>query len=454
MGSLLPDLPIWAAILLVALGLAAGRVALSTARTPQGAAAWVVMLLAYPLVALPAFALFGGVSRINQRPDDRHMPRDEPDDREGRLTTLRAVTRAPLRCGNDLRLLIDGTDTFAAMFEAIDAAQTEILVQFYIIRDDAVGRALRDRLIAAAGRGVRVKVLCDLVGSMFLGRRYGRALREAGVELRGIPGPHRALGRIGINFRNHRKAVVVDGHVGFTGGANAGQEYVDGGDRFDTWRDTTLRIEGPMAAQLRALFVSDWHAVTDETLPDMPAPEPAGERAGLVTGFGPTDRLERGSLLLCGLIGLARRRLWIATPYLVPFTDLSTAMTLAHLRGVEVRLLIPRPADNRLTWYASRGFAHALATVGIEVHEYLPGFMHQKVILIDDDIASVGTVNLDIRSALLNFEQTALVEDRAFAAEVEAMLSRDFDASAPVENPPPLHVRLLAPVARLFGPLL
>jgi cardiolipin synthase len=441
---------------LVFVGLLVARAALTTARTPQGAAAWVVFLVSFPLLAIPAFALFSSVERTGSRKGVQ-----EADARAApgtRLRSLTGIVGVPLTDGNAVELLIDGRRTFDAIFGAIDAAEREVLVQFYIIRADDVGEALRAHLTAAARRGVDVRVQCDVIGSMFLGFRYVRALRQAGVRFQGITAPHRALGRIGINFRNHRKTVVVDGVVGFTGGLNVGDEYVDGGDRFDAWRDTHIRLEGPMVGQLRDIFVADWAGVTGETLPPPPDIEPPartpGPCRGLVAAFGATDALERASLVLCGLAGLATRRLWIATPYLVPHADLATALKLASLRGVDVRILIPAPSDHLLAWYASRSAARDLACAGIEVWEYRPGFMHSKVMLIDDDVASVGTVNLDIRSALLNFEETALIEDRAFAARVADMLADDFARAAPVEVPGPWHVRALAPVARLFGPLL
>jgi len=281
-----------------------------------------------------------------------------------------------------------------------------------------------------------------------------RVLQAEGINIRGIPGPHRALGRLGVNIRNHRKAVVIDGVVGFTGGINIGQEYVDGGRHFDSWRDTHLRVVGPMATQLRDMFAADWEGVTGEKLRASLPANASGTHTGLIAGFGPTDTLERGSLFLCALVNLANRRLWIATPYLVPHTDLLSALQLAALRGVDVRILIPKPSDNILAWYASRNAAESLSGSGVEVFEYKPGFMHTKVILVDDDIASVGTLNLDIRSALLNFEQTAVIEDRNFAAKVDAMLQNDFAKSSRVETPGPWHVQLLAPMVRLFGPLL
>ncbi|WP_226782611.1 cardiolipin synthase [Oceaniglobus trochenteri] len=447
-------MPLWAQGLLILAGLLVARAALSTARTPQGAAAWVVFLVSFPLIALPAYALFGSVSRINARIDDRHRSRMSDGKLESRLGLLAPITRTTLHDGNELRLLINGRATFDAIFEAIDGAEQDVAVQYYMIADDALGHELRDHLIAAAKRGVKVRVLCDLVGSLFLGWRYSRELRAAGIELRGIPGPHRALGRIGLNFRNHRKAVIVDGRIGFTGGINAGQDYIDGGKAFKSWRDTHLRMEGPMAAQLHHLFAADWEAVTETKLPELPVPGHVGSVRGLVTGHGPTDKMERGSLLLCGLVGLAKRRLWIATPYLIPHADLITALQLAALRGVEVKILIPRDSDNILAWYATRNYALSQTGIGIQIHEYMPGFMHQKIILIDDDIASVGTINIDMRSSLLNFEETALIEDRGFAQEVEAMLIDDFANAQKLEPPGAWHVRLLSPVARLFGPLL
>ena len=443
-------------ITLFLIGIFVARAAITTARTPQGAAAWVVFLVSFPLLALPAFAVFGGVSRLSfgrAGHDVQALAKPEL----GRLDSFANLAANSPTTGNTVKLLVDGQATFDAIFAAIDAAEREILVQFYIIRSDAIGHSLKERLIQAARRGVKVRVLCDMIGSLFLGFSYVRELQAEGIEIHGIPGPHRALGRVGVNFRNHRKAVVIDGSLGFTGGINVGQEYIDGGKKFESWRDTHLSIKGPMVVQLRDIFAFDWEAVTGKKLPVLQSKAPSdaiGGQRGLVMGFGPTDRLERGSLLLCGLVNLARHRLWIATPYLVPHTDLLTALQLASLRGVEVRILIPEPFDNIIAWYASRNAARSLKEAGIQVCAYQPGFMHSKVMLIDDDIASVGTVNLDIRSALINFEQTALIEDPAFAAEIAAMLEEDFSKSLPVAIPGPWHVRLLAPVARLFGPIL
>ncbi len=449
---------IWVQAALLLAGALTARAAVNTARTPQGAVGWVVFLLAFPLLALPAYALFGGVTRIGIKPENRHGTHPRASAAAGRLEELGPITLASPQHGNELTLLIDGETTFDAMFAAIDAAETEVCMQTYILRDDKIGQALSDRLIAAAGRGVKVRLLYDFLGTLLVSHRFDARLREHGVEVHRIQSPYPALGRFALNYRNHRKALIVDGCIGFTGGINIGEEYVSGGRRFNSWRDTHLRFEGPMAVQLRHLFAADWEAVTGEALTDLEETPPKDKTdtssIGLVTGHGPTDATERGSLLLCALAGMAKKRLWIATPYLVPHADLMTALQLAQLRGVDVRFLIPRPSDNVLAWYASRGYAHTQSQYGIDVYEYLPGFMHSKVMLIDDDIAAIGTINFDIRSALLNFEQTALIEDAGFATEVETMLEADFARARRIEGQPTWHIRLLAPLARLFGPLL
>ncbi|PRY93138.1 cardiolipin synthase [Hasllibacter halocynthiae] len=460
----LVPLSLWqAALTLVGAGIAWS--AITTARTPQGAVGWVVFLVSFPLIAIPGYLIFGrigfrGYLRRRRAVETRTSPGPDATGPDwSRLATMDAISPFPVTLGNHPDLLIDGVETFPALFEAIEAARTEVLVQYYIVRADEIGWALHERLLAAASRGVRVRFLCDALGCLWLPRRYLRTLREGGVEAHVVHGPSRPVGRLGLNYRNHRKTVVVDGRVGFTGGINAAREYVDGG-KFDAWRDTHLRVEGPVAWHLRESFADDWKwASHGVELPagDLERPEEGDGLPALLVPTGPTDELERGSLLVCALIGLARRRLWIASPYLVPHTDLLTALQLAAKRGVDVRLLIPEKADHRLPWLAARDYLADLDQVGIEVHAYRPGFMHQKVFLVDDDVASIGTLNLDIRSVMLNFETSVLVEDEGFAARVEAMLERDFARARRLDTDPatmPLWLKAAAPVARLFAPVL
>ena len=448
-------------VVLTVLGALTALAAVTTARTPQGAVAWVVFLVSFPLLALPAFALFGRIGfqgyERGRRASDRAILRAAADPQgaeRARLAPLTEIAGRPVTPGNRAEILIDGEATFGAILAAIDGAEREVLAQFYILRDDALGRALGERLVAAALRGVEVRLLYDALGSWRLGRGYLRDLRAGGVDAHAIHGPRRPVGRFGLNFRNHRKTVVVDARAGFTGGLNAGQEYVDGG-AFEAWRDTFVRLEGPMVTQLRTVFSQDWSWTTGGALAEAsPARPIEGGAPGLIVASGPTDAIERGSLFLCALIGMARERLWIATPYFVPHTDLLTALQLAAMRGVSVRILVPAHADHLLPWYASRDYFDPVRAAGVEIWEYEAGFMHQKVVLVDDDVASIGTLNLDIRSAMLNFEETAVIEGAEFAARVERMLDADFARAHPAPERLGTDVRLLAPVARLFGPLL
>ena len=459
------SLSIWQ-IGLTLLGAGIAWSAITTARTPQGAVGWVVFLVSFPLIAIPSYLVFGRIGfrgYVRKRRAMETRPAAGSDGRTwSRLATIDAISPFPVTLGNRPELLVDGEAMFPAVFEAIASAEVEVVAQSYIVRADAVGWELHRHLVEAARRGVRVRFLCDALGCLWLPRRYLRGLREAGVEAHVIRGPRRPVGRLGLNYRNHRKTVVVDGKVGFTGGINVGQEYLDGGRHFDGWRDTHLRIEGPVAWQLRRVFADDWKwasggdELSEEGL-SRPEEEGEGGLPALLVPNGPTDELERGSLLACALIGMATERLWIASPYLVPHTDLLTALQLAAKRGVDVRILIPEASDHRLPWLAARDYLSDLYPVGIEVFAYKAGFMHQKVFLIDRDVVSIGTLNLDIRSVLLNFEASVVIEDEGFAAEAEAMLEADFARAVALDTDParmPLWLKGAAPVARLFAPVL
>ena len=442
--------------------------AVRNARTPQGAVAWVVFLVSFPLLALPAYAIFGRLgfgSFIRRRKAVEEAHRRDASggtdpERWNKLRVLDTLSPMAVTVGDRIELVTEGRALFDAIFEAIDGAESEVLVQYFIPRRDGLGERMKDRLLAAAARGVRVRLMCDALGSIWLGLGYLRSLRAGGVEAVVIRGPKRPLGRVGLNFRNHRKAVIVDGRLAFTGGHNLGQEYVDGGRRFEAWRDTSIRVEGPTAWNLRELYAEDWAWASGEPLgrPDaLRQPEEGPGLPALLIPTGPTDELERASLMLMSLIGAARERLWIATPYLVPHTDVLSALQLASWRGVDVRILIPANPDKWLPWLAARAFFEDLTLSGVEIWEYERGFMHQKVMVVDHDLACVGTLNLDVRSVMLNFESTIAVQDEGFAGSVAEMLERDFAASRRIDGDlsrAPGPVRFLAPIARLFGPVL
>lgn len=434
-------------MLLVAhlLGLLSSLDALMSVRTPQGSIAWIVSLNAIPILAVPAYWVFGRtkfegyVLRRRSRDSvtgpqtaamaERLAPLIPDFAREpGAALAGQRLAKFPYLGGNEVELLVDGEATFASLLEGIDRARDYVLVQFYIVRDDGIGRELRDRLVAKAREGVDVRFLYDEVGSGDLTRAYRESLEEAGVRVAPF-GSTRGVGNIfQLNFRNHRKIVVVDGVEGWVGGLNVGDEYLGRDPEVGDWRDTHLRIAGPAVLGLQLSFLEDWNWATDEPLSRRLAwpTETRGDHSVLVLPSGPADRLETASLMYQQAIHNARQRIWIASPYFVPDGAVLGALNLAALRGVDVRLLIPERSDSRVIDAATESFLDPLLGSGIRVYRYRDGFLHSKHFLIDDRIAGVGTANLDNRSFRLNFEVTAIVADSRFAAQVGAMFERDF----------------------------
>lgn len=435
-----------------AIGLLSSLHALMTVRTAQGTIAWVVSLNAMPVLAVPAYWVFGR-SKFEGYVVHRRS-RDELTDPAARELTSRLealvpdfarvggsplagqrLARLPYLRGNEVELLVDGEATFESLFAGIDRAQRYVLVQFYIVRDDRIGRALRDRLAAKARQGVEVRFLYDELGSLDLPRGYRRELDRAGVRMVPFGTTRGWRNRFQLNFRNHRKVVVVDGVEGWVGGLNVGDEYLGRDPEIGPWRDTHLRIAGPAVLGLQLAFAEDWSWATGELLfPRLAWPtDVRGDAAVLVLPSGPADRLETASLMVQQAIHSAQRRLWIASPYFVPDGAVVSALTLAVLRGVDVRLLVPDRSDSRIVDAAAEGLLAPLVTSGIGVYRYRGGFLHSKHFVVDDRIAAVGTVNLDNRSFRLNFEVTAIVADPVLVAEVAAMFEADLARSRRVE---------------------
>lgn len=448
--------------------------AVAYARTPQGAVAWVVFLVTAPWFAVPAFLVFGRRKLADYRAAWRESRalasafaafKDEVDETvAGRAQELRALERIgglPFVRGNALDLLIDGEATFDAICAEIERAERSICFQFYIIRDDEIGRRVGDLLCAAAKRGVAVRVMYDGVGSQRLSSRWPARLREAGAEVLNPDTSRGPTSRLNINFRNHRKTVVVDSRVAFVGGHNVGDEYLGRDPTFGPWRDTHLRIEGPVVIQVQRVFAEDWHWASGQSLAgaldwtprDVASP---GVLSALVP-TGPGDDMDAGSLMFFTAITAARRRVWITSPYFVPDTDISAALVTAALAGRDVRLILPAAIDHYLPWLAAHAYYDEVRAAGVKIYRYCEGFMHQKVILVDDDLSAVGTANLDNRSFRLNFESMVFSEDREFAGRVEAMLEADLERSELFETPLTEQGRLIrvgAPLARLFAPVL
>ncbi|MGB9429455.1 MAG: cardiolipin synthase [Gammaproteobacteria bacterium] len=462
------------------LGIVAAAHAALTARTSQGAIAWAVSLVFMPYLALIPYLIFGRskfagyveARRVRNRQfhEQTHSLRQsqaaraEIEEQLGHklagIQTLTTLTGLPFSRGNQVRLLINGEQTFAAMFAAIAAAKHYVIVQFFIVNDDALGRRLQAALMAKAAEGVPVYFLYDGIGSHGLPTRYLDALRSTGVQVQEfLTRRRRLVNRYQLNFRNHRKITVVDGERAFVGGHNAGDEYLGLKPPLSPWRDTHIEVTGPAVAGVQLAFVEDWYWVTGR-VPELrwrPTPHPLNMHCQVVPS-GPADDQETCTLFFVQAINAARTRVWITTPYLVPDEAVFTALKLAVLRGVDVRILIPSRPDHFIVFNASSLYANEAVLAGIKVYRYQPGFLHQKVLLINDEAAAVGSANLDNRSFRLNFEIMVLTVDQGFAADVAAMLEADFAQARAVQAGEYTHAsvtrRLVMGVTRLFAPIL
>lgn len=431
-----------------ALGLLSSVQALLSARTSQGAIAWIVSLNTFPYLAVPAWWVFGrskfeGYVLGRQAEDsalgaalaakiERVAPFEvELASERGGIEALERLADLPFLGGNRVELLIDGERSFASIFAGIEAARDYVLVLSYMIKSDGVGERLGELLAEKARTGVRVHVVYDEFGSRDLDRAYVRNLSDAGVHIRPFHSTRGSGNRFQLTFRNHRKIVVVDGERGWVGGLNFGEEYRSSHRRLGLWRDTHLSIEGPAVLGLQLAFLEDWHWASDEVLElDWEPQAVEGHHVPvLVLASGPADRFETASLMVQEAIHSAHRRIWIASPYFVPDEGVQGALKLAAFRGVDVRVLIPDRTNDLLVHHAQYAFLGGMLEAGVKVFRYTAGFLHQKVFLVDGDVAAVGTVNLDNRSLRLNFEVTALVVEPGFAAEVERMLAADFAGS-------------------------
>ncbi len=467
-------------------------------RMTSGAAiAWILLQLTLPFVGVPLFFLLGdfrikGYVKRHRR-STRELdaegglilptkPPDEADVASGIRASYASFRRVFSRFGTvfepqsgKVELLLNGKETFQAIFDAISSAKGYILVQYYILRSDRLGLELKRLLIERAQAGLPVYLLYDDMGSFWLSRDYIRDLRKAGVKVERFL-PMASFKRFfQMNFRNHRKLVIVDGAVAFTGGLNVGEEYAARRSKkylWRTWRDTHVRISGGSVAQLEDTFYEDWYFATEEKLeplvPDVtPAdflreetPPAIAVTPGVIqiVPTGPTDEAIISVLLILHLCNTAQKRLWIATPYFVPDAAILRGLELAALRGVDVRLMLPRVSDNRLVHWVSLSYAEQAAARGIKVLLYGAGFMHQKVVLVDDIISTVGTMNLDNRALYLNFETVVVIHGQEFNARVADMLEKDFLACryfAPeTDRFLKYFKKLRGNAARLFAPLL
>ena len=419
-------------------------VVLSENRNPVKSLAWVTVLLLLPVLGLVLYLFFGRslkglrmISRRNKRmlqgdyrPNQIAVGANNITSEAHQLMRI-TNTLAGAHCyaGNHIQVFTSGDKKFEALKRDLRQAERYIHLQYYIIENDEIGREIRDILEKKAREGVKVRVTYDHVGSFTFNASYFNHLRHAGVEA--YPFLKITITELAnrLNWRNHRKIVVIDGKVGYIGGMNIADRYVTGEHHQLPWRDTHLRIQGPAVAGLQYTFAVDWNfmkrsLLTDEMHVIDTQPRDGGDTMQILPS-GPTDKWNNISLLFIKAIMLAKHRVYIQTPYFLPNDALLKALQTTALAGVDVRLMIPRNPDSKLLKHATASYLKQCLVAGIKVYFYEPTVLHAKVLIIDDDFVTTGSTNFDFRSFEHNFECNALVYSKAFNEQMREIFEAD-----------------------------
>lgn len=410
-------------------------------KEPVSAVAWSLVVIFLPFFGAILFWAFGYnylLRKVQHRRRQAPASSDTAGGAHGgglldNLSDLATRVNAfPLRQRNAVTFYHETTEAFAALLAAIEAARDHVHLEFFIFRSDATGMRLIELLGRKAADGVEIRLLYDAMGCMHLKRNCFEPLVRAGGQVVAFLPLNLWRSRIQVHLRNHRKIVIVDGKVGFTGGMNIGDEYLHQSERFGYWRDFFMRLEGPAVADLRQIFNEDWefagqHAPKGDRY--FPEVREAGNSAVQVARSGPDQPINTiREILFMAMLG-ARERLWLASPYFIPDSGLLDALRVARYRGVDVRLLTLRKPDHFLSYHASRFYYTELLEMGVAIYLYAKGMMHSKLMLVDDKVALVGSANLDYRSLRLNFEAGVLLPDRELIKQLEVAYQRDLETS-------------------------
>jgi cardiolipin synthase len=449
-------------------------------RSAAATIAWLLLLTFLPIVGLIAYRFIGPL-RLERKKFRRRASRTVVVESLGALAAISTKTgdqdiaelalvglssgEAPPLRADHVEVFTEGAACYASILAAIEAAEHHVHLEYYIWEPDRFGLRLIDLLRRKAEAGVKVRMLVDGIGAIKLRKKHLAPLRRAGGEIAWFnPVSHiRLWPKRRADFRTHRKIVVVDGHVGFTGGMNVSEHHSAEFLAEQAWRDTHLRVEGSVVRALQHVFFDDWFFATDKLPPVDPIhfPPPAqtpGSHIVQILASGPDSTSMAIHHSFFAAMNSASKRLWVTTPYFIPDEPIQTSLVSAALRRVDTRLLIPSRGDSRMIDLAARSYLPELIAAGVKVYEYMPRFLHAKTMVVDDSVGVIGTANLDNRSFRLNFECAAVAFDRKVNAELaqafEADLAhaRRFVADDLVKAP--FLSRLGQAGARLMSPLL
>ncbi|MHB9094766.1 MAG: cardiolipin synthase [Eubacteriales bacterium] len=453
-------------------------------RNPYKTIAWLAVLNIFPILGFIIYLVFGQNLRkrklirtkyidemahlhriVNRQIESLKSNQDfnlEPlTSKKQLINLLLHNANAPFTRSNQARVLSDGYEAFEHIFEEMEKAQDHIHVEYYIIRDDHTGQRLKEILVRKAKSGVKVRVIYDAVGSWALSKQYINELRQNGVQIMPFLPAIFPLINNKLNYRNHRKIIVIDGRVGFMGGLNIGDEYLGHHLRLGKWRDTHLWLIGTSVHFLQVIFLLDWEFVSDETITDdTHFPEENSYHGKLIqiAASGPDSDWETVRQSYFALINSAQKNINITTPYLIPDEGILLALKTAALSGVDIKIILPGIPDKKIVFWASQSYFDELMEAGIKIYLYRPGFIHAKIISVDGEVASLGSANLDMRSFQLNFEVNAMLYDRELVNKLDEDFAVDLLQSIQIDRQDfehrPLQLKIRQSAARLLSPIL
>ena len=411
-------------------------------RNPVKTLAWILVLIFLPVIGLIGYIFFGrsqrheriisrrGYNRLLKKPMDEFLAQDAnvlPARYEHLISLFRQLNQALPFDGNSICVHTSGSSFLSALLQSLRKATHHIHMEFYIFEDDETGRLVRDVLIEKAHQGVEVRLIYDDVGCWKVPNAFFAEMRDAGIDVCSFLKVRFPRFTSKVNYRNHRKIVVVDGKEGFIGGMNIADRYVHGVD-WGIWRDTQLQITGKAVHALQTVFLVDWHYV-DGTLVTsslyFPPVKASGDALVQVVTSDPLGQWKEIMQGLLVAIGGARRYFYIETPYFLPTESMMVALQTAALSGVDVRLMLPLRADNRLTHLASCSYLADVLRAGVKVYLYKKGFLHSKLMVSDDSLCTVGSTNMDFRSFEHNFEVNAFVYNPEVAVRMRGIFLDD-----------------------------
>ncbi|MCD8043282.1 MAG: cardiolipin synthase [Tannerellaceae bacterium] len=446
---------------------------------PVKASSWIFVIVFIPVIGLLAHIIVG--RNLNKKKSQYEQMRNEvntgtipkfgykenecsvyPTTYHQLKKLLSYLTHLPVFPGNNIEFYSTGQDTFNHLFADMENAKDHIHILYYTFGGDETGQRFRDVIVRKRKEGVKVRLIYDAVGSNQTKNKFFKELIKEGIEVEVFSPIFLAKAKVlpRINYRNHRKIVVIDGKVGYTGGMNVKNEYVYG-VKWGIWRDLHMRITGPAAQGLQSIFIVDWYFCRKEYLQSPTLLPPVDNYGKTLIQVVSAEPLGIHRNIMSGMfkaIAQAKQRILIQTPYFVPSSSLMAALQTAAMGGVQITFILPRKSDNQKVQYAANSYLQQLLVCDIKIFQYNKGFIHSKMMIIDDDLTIAGSSNMDIRSLELNFEDMLFIYDKEVTAQATQIFLNDLDDSVELKKEAwmkrPKRQKFIDAFFRLFSPFL